>query len=290
MSEQLGQLAAALAKAQAEFGTVTRDKHVSITTKTGGKYEFDYAPLESILAATRGPLTANGLALVQSLDDGALVTSLYHESGAVIAGRIDLPHTDDIKGLGSAITYLRRYAVQAMLGIAAEDDDDGSRAIGDTIAAPVAKGSEEVLEMLGTLQKAGTLVKGTATHYHGEWKQTPDGPVIGFRFKLDGDDRDVPQVLIRGPIAATLFASGEALMDAKVTVKGKLFNVRQKGRQSYYRLIVGDHPDSDFIASADWRVPAVDAPERPVEAPSSGVELTEAESEAIWAEVERVGS
>ena len=287
MSAELGQLAAALAKAQAAFGTVTRDKHVSITTKTGGKYEFDYAPLESILAATRTPLSANGLALVQMLDDGALVTSLYHESGAVISGRIDLPHTDDIKGLGSAITYLRRYAIQAMLGIAAEDDDDGSRAIGDTIAAPVAKGSEEDLELLGTLQKAGTLVKGTATHYHGEWKQTPDGPAIGFRLKLEGDDRDIPQVLIRGPIGATLKGSGEPLLDAKVTVKGKLYNVRQKGRQSYYRLIVGDHPDSDFISSGDWRVPALDAPVAVVEAPSAPL-FTEDEQAAIDAELDKV--
>ena len=286
MSAELGQLAAALAKAQSEFGTVTRDKHVTITTKTGGKYEFDYAPLESILAATRTPLTTNGLALVQTLDDGALVTSLYHESGAVISGRIDLPHTEDIKGLGSAITYLRRYAVQAMLGIAAEDDDDGSRSIGDTIEAPAAKAGGESTELLGNLQKTGTLGKGTATNYHGEWREAVDGHAIGLRMKLDGEDRDIPQVLIKGTIGEALYLSGAELVGSRVTVKGKLYSVSAKGRTTYYRLIVGDHPDTEFVSSAEWRVPAL-PPETPLEAPSVPL-FSEAEQKAIDDDIDAV--
>ena len=124
----IGPLAAALAKAQAAFPPVTRSKTVTVTTKTGASYKFSYAPLEAILDAVRKPLGDNGLALAQMLDDGALVTMLLHESGASIEGRIAIPGTNDVQALGSAITYLRRYAIQAMLGIAAEEDDDGNSA------------------------------------------------------------------------------------------------------------------------------------------------------------------
>lgn len=127
----LGKLTAALAKAQMSFGTVTRSKTVTVTTKTGGSYKFSYAPLDSILDAVRKPLAENGLAVAQLLDGQSLVTLLLHESGASLEGRTAIPQTADVQALGSAITYLRRYAIQALLGIAAEEDDDGKAAKDD---------------------------------------------------------------------------------------------------------------------------------------------------------------
>jgi hypothetical protein len=99
MSE-LGPLAASLAKAQVAFPTVTRDKKVTVTTKTGGSYSFTYAPLDSILNAVRVPLADNGLVVVQLIDDGDLVTSLIHESGGILSGRVALPTDVDIQGFG----------------------------------------------------------------------------------------------------------------------------------------------------------------------------------------------
>lgn len=125
-----GALAAALARAQAAFPAISREKEVTVPTKTGGSYKFKYAPLDAILAAVRGPLAANGLAIVQLLDEDVLVTSLLHADGAVLSGRTPIPQTEGIQAYGSAITYLRRYALQAILGIAAEEDDDGNRAAG----------------------------------------------------------------------------------------------------------------------------------------------------------------
>jgi len=134
----IGPLAAALAKAQATFPTIPRDKEVTVKMKTGGEYKFKYAPLDTILAAVRGPLSANGLAIVQMLDGDGLVTLLLHESGARLEGRVRLHEADNVQGLGSEITYLRRYAIQAMLGLAAEEDDDGNRASGNraTVTMP----------------------------------------------------------------------------------------------------------------------------------------------------------
>jgi hypothetical protein len=130
----LGPLAAALAKAQMAFPVVTRSKTVRVTTKTGGSYTFSYAPLDVILDAVRKPLADNGLAVVQLLDREALVTMLLHESGAFLEARTPIPATADVQNFGSAITYLRRYALQALLGIAAEEDDDGNSASGNQVA------------------------------------------------------------------------------------------------------------------------------------------------------------
>jgi hypothetical protein len=136
-----GPLTAALAKAQTAFPTVTRSKTVTVTTKTGGSYKFSYAPLDTILDAVRKPLADNGLAVVQLIDRGDLVTILLHESGGSLEGRTEIPATPDVQGLGSAITYLRRYAIQALLGIAAEEDDDGNSASGNS-AKPATKAAE----------------------------------------------------------------------------------------------------------------------------------------------------
>ena len=132
----LGPLAAALAKAQAQFPSISRDREVTVQTKTGGKYTFRYAPLDTILAAVRAPMSTNGLAISQLLDGPDLVTLLMHESGAIIEGRTMIPREPgaNVQQLGSAITYLRRYAIQAILGIASEEgDDDGNAAAGNKV-------------------------------------------------------------------------------------------------------------------------------------------------------------
>lgn len=131
--DNLGPLALSLAKAQAAFPAIARTREVTVTTKTGGSYKFKYAPLDTILEAVRTPLSSNGLAVAQLLDGGDLVTLLLHESGAVLEGRVLIPHgpTDNVQQQGSAITYLRRYALQAILGIASEEDDDGNASAGN---------------------------------------------------------------------------------------------------------------------------------------------------------------
>jgi hypothetical protein len=278
----LGPLVAALAKAQTEFATVTRDKTVTVQTKTGGSYKFSYAPLDTILAAVRGPLSKNGLVVVQTLDDGALVTSLLHESGASISGRMALPSTNDIQGLGSAITYLRRYAIQAVLGIAAEEDDDGNRATGNRAEPKASETTQvggETLELMGIDTLSGIIKKGSADRYQCEWRDLPDGShVIGFALKRNGD-KDLPQVGLMGDVAATLYASGDfqlgsELIGQKVTMKGRFYAVRQTGRSVYTRVIVGQG-SGDFLETDDWRFPALlpDATETAV---------AEAAPEPLW--------
>lgn len=262
-SNDLGPLATALAKAQSDFATVTRDKTVTVTTKSGGSYKFSYAPLETILAAVRKPLSDNGLVLVQILNEAALETTLLHESGASLSGRIGLPDTNDIQGFGSAVTYLRRYAIQAMLGIAAEDDDDGNQAAGNTAAVAATKG-EETLELVGDINRSGTVKKGDGRHSNLEVHETPDGHHIGFRLEVASESA-IPQVCAEGAIGRALFmAIGEdtsKFVGKRAHVWGRLYQVKQSGRRPVYRLILTKIKTDEFVIPAE-------EPEQPVDAPS----------------------
>jgi len=252
----LGPLAAALAKAQGEFGDVKRGKKVKVQLKSGGSYEFAYAPLDQILAVIRAPLAKNGLALVQLLDSDALVTMLIHDSGASLEARTPVPSSSDIQGYGSAITYLRRYAIQAMLGIAAEDDDDGNRAAGNQTETGETKTSgTETLELLGKVDVRGKAAPGGSERYKGDWRETPDGAAIGFALRRNGD-KDIPQVLVIGDIADALRVAEPEFMGADVHVKGRLYAVKVPGRTTYNRLVVGE-ADGHFIETPDVRIPAL---------------------------------
>jgi hypothetical protein len=117
-------LAAALAKAQAEI----RPAHMD---RTNPHLRTKYASLASVQQAAR-PIFDHGLSYVQLPDyDGQLVrltTRLQHESGEFIEFTTSAPLApgkQQIQALGSTISYLRRYALSSLLGIAAGDDDDG---------------------------------------------------------------------------------------------------------------------------------------------------------------------
>lgn len=134
-SEQINELATALAKAQATFASVPKTKTARIPTKAGGEYSYNYSDLADILEMVRKPLADNGLSIVQmpTSENGVceVYTQLSHQSGQWIGSAIRYPvSTGDIKLLGTAITYLRRYALSAMLGLASDDDDDGTGSTG----------------------------------------------------------------------------------------------------------------------------------------------------------------
>lgn len=122
--EQLAALNGALAAAQGEFPAISRDKEVST-----GSYSFRYAELGAILNAVRPVLSKHGLAITQPLEDGVIRTELRHEGGGVLSATFPFPYTPETpQALGSLITYLRRYCLVSLLGIASDDDDDAGQA------------------------------------------------------------------------------------------------------------------------------------------------------------------
>jgi hypothetical protein len=98
-------------------------------------FKSKYAPLDAIIDATRPVLSKHGLAVIQQplfMEGTAGVeTTILHSGGYSTTSTLLLPLKDQSpQGVGSAITYARRYALAAVLGIASEDDDDGNISTG----------------------------------------------------------------------------------------------------------------------------------------------------------------
>lgn len=125
-SETIEALASALCLAQAEVAGAKKDSE-------NPHFRSKYADLASIWEACRGPLTKHGLSVIQSprLVGGGentwlveVETTLLHKSGQFMADVIAIPVTrPDAQGVGSALTYARRYSLSAIVGVAPEDDD-----------------------------------------------------------------------------------------------------------------------------------------------------------------------
>ena len=139
-SPSIANICAALVAAQAEFPKFPRDRKVKVRMKSGGEYEFSYAPLDSILEKVRPVLQKNGIWFVQFTEGHHLLTRLIHTSGEWMeSGQMPLiAGSGSVQDFGSAITYAKRYSLSAMLGIASEDDDDANLAAGNKAARPKA--------------------------------------------------------------------------------------------------------------------------------------------------------
>ncbi len=123
-SESIAALSMALAKAQGELENANKNAN-------NPHFKSRYADLAELLNTVRPVLSKHGLAVIQmpSFDSGvaSVETLLTHSSGEYVSSTCSAPVTkQDAQGVGSAITYLRRYSLAAFCGIAQEDDDANS--------------------------------------------------------------------------------------------------------------------------------------------------------------------
>lgn len=114
----------ALSKAQAVMKGARKDSD-------NPYFKSSYADLSSVWEACQKPLTDNGLAVAQTVDyqDGKIfvVTILGHSSGQYLESRLPLPaNITDPQKIGAAITYFRRFGLQAITGVCPIDDDGES--------------------------------------------------------------------------------------------------------------------------------------------------------------------
>lgn len=127
MSESVSDLAKALTVVQASLAPAKRDS-------TNPYYNSTYADLSSVWESCREILAKNGLCVIQGNSVGEtntliVETILIHESGQWIQSELCLPLSkSDPQGVGSAMTYGRRYGLAAIVGIVADADDDGNAA------------------------------------------------------------------------------------------------------------------------------------------------------------------
>ena len=168
-SGQINEIVSALAKAQGQMKP-------AVFNRVNPHFKNRYADFTSCMDAVRDPLSKNGLAISQmpsTTQDGkfVLVTLLAHISGQWMAGEFPLISAkQDSQGIGSAMTYAKRYSLCGMIGIVADeeadsDDDDGEAAAGrghqarpqqqqaPVQAAPVAKvGKPEIIALNNLIQ------------------------------------------------------------------------------------------------------------------------------------------
>ena len=125
-SPAINELATALSKFQSEVETVKQ-------TSENPYFKSKYASLADIVRTVRPVMGKYGLAITQILepttDQATVTTMLMHQSGQFISSVLSLtPKDSSPQGMGSAITYARRYSYSAILGIATDEDDDGNAA------------------------------------------------------------------------------------------------------------------------------------------------------------------
>ena len=143
-SESIKELATALSKVQGELTYAKKDS-------ANPFFKSRYADLESVWDACRSLMAANGLSVIQmpgNFFEGRmwLITRLCHSSGEWIEQEMSVPvQKADAQGAGSALTYMRRYALAAFIGVV-QADDDGNAASQQTkpTLKPVAKPVEMI--------------------------------------------------------------------------------------------------------------------------------------------------
>lgn len=129
-SDTNDKIAPALVKALAKITDVGKSETATVPTKTGGKYTYKYATLGEVMTLIRPIFAENAMAILQFVrghEGGTRVeieTMALHESGQWASDTLTIPADGGgAQGFGSAITYGRRYGVQAFVGMASIDDD-----------------------------------------------------------------------------------------------------------------------------------------------------------------------
>ena len=210
-SESIGKLVAALALAQLKFDPVLKDSK-------NPYYNSKYADLSSVIRATQGPLSENGLVVIQTPlrreQDAGVLTMLAHSSGEWISNELLLPGVSagkdgkprfDAQSVGSAITYARRYSYKGIIGVADEDDDGNaaaesqsnenkpvtakSSARAEAVKAPGPVNSAPATQ--GTRPETGQ--KGSSTLYAAQDKVVVDGIVVKDRENAPANAQGSPQ-------------------------------------------------------------------------------------------------
>lgn len=124
------ELLKALANVKKEVGTLSK-------TETNPFFRSKYFDINSLIQQIEPLLEKNNLLLLQPIIENKVKSAIYHiESGEVVFSEIELPNLTDPQKLGSAITYYRRYTLQSLLGLQAEDDDGNKAAAPTKVQRP----------------------------------------------------------------------------------------------------------------------------------------------------------
>ena len=105
-----------LFKVQKEIGTISKDK-------TNGFYKSQYFDINKLIEHVSPILQKHKLLLLQPIRDNRVFSLILDLDGGIVESSLELPANLDAQKIGSAVTYYRRYTLQSLLGLQAEDDD-----------------------------------------------------------------------------------------------------------------------------------------------------------------------
>lgn len=164
-SETLGELFAAVAKAQPKIVAPMFDKEAKIPMRKGGMFSFKYASLNAVQAALAGPLSENGICYFQfPTSKGTTVsveTMVGHSSGEWISRVFTLTASStDVKEIGSVVTYGKRYALAAIFNLTPDEDTDA------TAVSQIYTASEDQKRWLNDKLKEMGVQKDDMAAYH----------------------------------------------------------------------------------------------------------------------------
>lgn len=163
-SESIGALSLALSKVQSKLRPAKENAKNPF-------FKSNYADLGSVWDSVRTLLADNELSIIQMPENqGDLTTVLSHSSGEWISSTLHIPSKNDAHGVGSAISYGRRYALASFIGVIT-GDDDGNGAVEPT-KATVKKSSPKAKETL------------TTDKYHAMLDAIKDGKGVVVKQKL----------------------------------------------------------------------------------------------------------
>lgn len=142
MSASIAAIAEAFAAAQSELENVTKDK-------VNPAFKSQYATLAAVLDVVRPVMAKHGIAIIQAPGNNehghiTVTTTLAHKSGEWMSSTVVVPTPkNDAQGVGSAISYGRRYSLAAMCGVAQEDDDGNAASTnGNAPSRPVSTATQ----------------------------------------------------------------------------------------------------------------------------------------------------
>ena len=183
-SIEIAKLSAALCKAQGAMTGAVKDS-------TNPFFKSKYADLSAVWDDIRKPFADNGISVVQMPCGGVgsvtVITQLTHDSGQWMRSRLTMvPVKHDPQGIGSCITYARRYALAAMAGVYQIDDDGNSATKPDQISPdPV-----DMAKVKSMAKKAMLLVEADSEDYSGQ-------EAYGILNSLSNDERIAMQAVLK---------------------------------------------------------------------------------------------
>ena len=241
-------LAAALVAAQADLKAPPFD---SQSTAFGGK-PYRYASLQSVIGVVRPALAKHGLAVIQQLgNDGPdllVTTRLMHVSGESLESVQRAPCPSKPQDRGGVITYLRRYGLNALLCLAAEEDDDAEAA---------QEASRKPQEKPTPLARAEAAIAGKIAPKPSKAPQKPEagGVIIGRMERVYLNEGKSPHkiVLEDDTVLKAWQSDTEMVESLQAGEEYRFFTKLQKGRNG--------HPDDLFLTGFEVAKPAEVAPE-----------------------------